>query len=239
MKLESLSVFFPSYNEAENLPILLTQALTILPSVAQKFEIIVVDDGSKDSTKAVVQQFAQKHPEIRLVSHPKNLGYGAALKTGFKAAQYAWVFFTDADLQFNLEEITKFLPFTKEYRAIIGYRQQRAEGLRREINAKLLSLFMGILFRLHVRDIDCAFKLFESKLVKSVELESTGAFTSTELLYKLKKKSINFKQLPVAHLPRLRGNPTGANLKVIIKAGIEAIKLYLKIKFRRLQQHQW
>lgn len=239
MQLKNLSIFFPTYNEEQNIQSQLKHALEVIPTLTKQFELIVVDDGSTDKTADIVKKMMKQHPQIRLVSHPNNRGYGAALKSGFMSAQYSWIFFTDADLQFNLNELHEFIPFTAQYQAILGYRRSRAEGKGRAFNAKLFKLFIDLLFRVHVKDIDCAFKLFDARLIRSIELESNGAFISAELLYKLKKQGTIFKQIPVTHHPRLRGNPTGANIKVIIKAGLEAIKLYLKIKLHRLQAHQW
>lgn len=239
MKLDGLSVFFPSFNEAENIETLIINALKIVPSYAQKFELIIINDGSVDNTISKVENLSKLYPQVKLVNHSTNLGYGAALKSGFKAAKYPWLFFTDADLQFDLKELQKFLPFTQDYQAIIGYRKNRAEGQSRIRNAKLFKLFIDLLFRVHVQDIDCAFKLFDTKLIQSLNLKSNGAFLSAELLYQLKKKGTKFKQIAVHHYRRLRGNPTGANLQVIIKAVLDAMKLYLSIKFHRLRQHQW
>lgn len=238
-KLSSLSVFFPVYNEEENLPHLLEQAERHIPQFADEYELIVVNDGSVDNTRQIAQDLAERNPHIRVVSHPNNLGYGAALRTGFSEAKHDWIFFTDGDLQFDLAELESFLPFTDEYPAIIGYRTTRAEGFARARNAYLFKLFVNLLFRVHVRDIDCAFKLFNREVVAPLKLESSGAFISSELLYKLKKNHVKIKELPVTHYPRLRGNPTGANFKVVVKAGIEAISLYLSIKLKRLKNHQW
>lgn len=238
-KLTSLSVFFPTFNEEENVSHLLEQALKYIPTFADKYELIIVDDGSEDNTKAIAQSLAEKNNHIRVVSHPENLGYGAALKTGIKAAKYEWVFFTDADLQFNFAELKDFLTFTDSYDAIIGFRKSRAEGFGRARNAYLFKLFINLLFRVHVKDIDCAFKLFKTSLMQSITLDSNGAFISAELLYKLKKNHVKFKQLPVTHYPRLRGNPTGAKLNVIFRAGFDALQLYFSIKLGRLKKHQW
>ena len=238
-KLSSLSVFFPAFNEAKNLPTLVEQTFNLLTDIAQKYEVIIVNDGSVDNTVAVVEKLKASHPQLRLISHPKNLGYGAALRTGINHSQYDWVFFSDADLQFDIKELTEFLPYTADHKVIIGYRISRAEGARRHLNALLLKVFIDLLFRLHVKDIDCAFKLFDRKLVQSIKLTSTGAFISSELLYKLKKKQVIFKQLPVSHYQRRFGNPTGANLKVIIKAGLEMLSLYLSIKWSNLKNLTW
>ncbi len=238
-KLSSLSVFFPAFNEEENIPHLLEQALRYIPAFADTYELIIIDDGSQDNTRAIAQSQAETNAHIRVISHSTNLGYGAALKTGFEQAKYEWVFFTDADLQFNFSELESFLEFTDAYSAIIGYRTARAEGFSRARNAYLFKLFINLLFRVHVKDIDCAFKLFKTELIKPLKLQSDGAFISAELLYKLKKNHVKIKQLPVTHYPRLRGNPTGANLKVILKAGIDALSLYFSMKLGRLIQHQW
>jgi glycosyltransferase involved in cell wall biosynthesis len=168
---------------------------------------------------------------LRLVSHKDNLGYGASLRTGFNACRYDWIFYTDGDAQFDMTELTKFIPYTQEYEVILGYRQNRAEGWSRVLNAKLFKLYIDVLFRVGVKDIDCAFKLMRADLIQNLDLFSTGAFICAEYLYKLKKQGVRFKQLPVKHLPRRYGQPTGARPDVIIKALLDAMRLYLKMKF--------
>ncbi len=233
-KLKSLSVFFPCFNEEKNIPFFVDEAINFLPKVADKFEIIIIDDGSSDKTKDVAEDLVKNFPMVKLVSHQENRGYGAALRTGFEVAKYDWIFFTDGDLQFRLNQLANFIPYTQTHHVIIGYRKKRAEGKLRAFNASLFKLYIDLLFRVGVRDIDCAFKLFHRKTLQSLHLESTGAFTSSEILYKLKKRGEKFIQLPVNHSKRKFGSPTGNNIKVIIKAGIEALSLYLKIKIGSL-----
>lgn len=233
-KLTSLSVFFPCFNEEKNIPLFVKEAMEYFPTVAKKFELIIVNDGSFDGTKKVAEGLAKKYKEVRVVSHPENKGYGAALRTGFKKAKYDWIFFTDGDLQFRLNQLTSFIPYTKDHHVIIGFRKNRAEGRVRAFNAWLFKVYVDLLFRVGVKDIDCAFKLFHRKTLQSLHLESTGAFTSSEILYKLKKRGEVFIQLPVTHRKRRHGSPTGNNIKVIIKAGLEALSLYIKIKIGSL-----
>lgn len=234
-KLNSISVFFPCYNEEPNVALFLQSALELLPQVSRKFEIIVINDGSTDGTKKAATNFTKKYPEVRVVSHQRNLGYGAALRSGFKAARYDWVFFTDGDLQFKISQLKKFISYTDNFDIVIGYRRNRADGGIRAFNAYLFKLYIDLLFRVHVKDIDCAFKLMRAKVIKAVKLTSTGAFTSAELLYQLKKEGQQFKQLPVTHMPRRFGTPTGNHPRVIVKAGLEALKLYAQIKWESLR----
>ncbi len=231
-KLSSLSIFFPCFNEAKSIPILIKQADAVANKLAKKYEILVIDDGSQDDTVKVVNNLRSKYANLKLVQHENNKGYGAALQSGFKASQYKWIFFTDGDLQFDISELESFIPFVDDYHVIIGYRRKRAEGTIRAFNARLFKLYIDLLFRVHVKDIDCAFKLFKAETIKSIELFSQGAFISSEFLYKLKKQGVEFKQLPVHHYPRQHGQPTGANLKVIIKGVTDALRLYLKMKFK-------
>jgi len=230
-KLPSISAFFPCLNEEKNIQPLVEQLATILPKVAKKFEIIIIDDGSTDKTPRIAQQLSSDLPYVRTITHPSNRGYGASLHSGFEAAQYDWIFFTDGDLQFDVSELQKFLPHTQKFSVIIGYRIKRAEGNLRAFNAKMFRLFIDTLFRVHVKDIDCACKLSKKNSLYDVFLDSKGAMISAEMLYRLKKKRLPFKQIPVTHYPRKFGKPTGNNPKVVIRAGVEALRLYLHMKF--------
>jgi len=232
-RLSSLSFFAPCYNEEKNVESIIIKALEVLPRVAERYEIIIVNDGSRDKTAELAQNLADIHREVRVVNHPINKGYGAALITGFSSSQYEWVFFTDGDLQFDLNQISDFLPFTDSHKVIIGYRKRRAEGGIRAINARLFKFFVDILFQLHVKDIDCAFKLFKNETLKEITMESYGSFINAEFLYKLKRGGYKFKELPVDHYVRKHGNPTGANLKVIFKAGKELLRSYYRLKLGR------
>lgn len=226
----SLSMFIPCFNEAKNLPFVLDQAIKVLPKVARTFEIIVVDDGSNDKTHQVVKEYQKKNNTIKLATHQHNKGYGAAVRTGIKNSKYDWIFYTDGDGQFDINELVKLVAVCKEGTTVLGYRQKRVEGFKRILMAKLYKLYIDALFRVHVKDIDCAFKLFEAADLKKLDLFSNGAFISAEILYKLKKKKVKFKQLPVTHYPRKHGSASGASLKVILIGLWEPLKLYLRMK---------
>lgn len=225
-KAPALSVFFPAYNEEKNIATTVENTLKILPEIAKNFEIIVVNDGSTDDTEKVVKEVTSKNPKVKLINHQKNLGYGAALKTGFYSAKFPLMTFTDADGQFDFGQIKKFLEKIDDADLVIGYRKKRAEGFTRKLNAEGWRLLNFLLFGLKIKDIDCGFKLVKRQVFDKIpKLTSTGATISAELLVKAKKAGFKILEVSVDHYPRKQGRPTGANLKVIIKALLELFKL--------------
>ncbi len=232
-KLPSLSIFFPAFNEEKNIARALSDALKVAPTISEKFEIIVINDGSKDKTAAVAASIAQLHPQVRVVSQ-RNRGYGGALKRGFKEARYEWIFFTDSDLQFNIAELKKFVAHTRNYQVVLGYRGNRAEGWKRQLIANALKIWNRILlgFPRRIKDIDCAFKLIHRSVVRSIEpLFSDGAMVSTELLLKIHKAKYPYQQVSVTHYNRRHGTPTGNKLNVITKAVQDTFYLQRKLAY--------
>ncbi len=228
-----LSLFFPAFNEEDNIKKSVKQALSVLPKIADKFEIIIVNDGSTDKTLKIAKQLERQYEQVRVVSQ-QNKGYGGALKLGFEMAKYEWIFFTDADLQFNLKEIKKLTKFCSKSQLIIGYRKNRAEGWKRQFLALALKYWNWLLlsFPLSIRDADCAFKLIKRQVIEEISpLMCDGAMISTELLLKAKMTGFEMVQVPVSHYPRKYGNPTGNNLSVIIRAIRETIALQKLLLF--------
>lgn len=226
-KLNSLSVFFPMYNEEKNVEPVVEQCMKVFPSVAKKFEIILVNDGSIDKTKQEGQRMSKKYKQVRVADQP-NMGYGGAVKRGFKEARYEWVFFSDGDLQFDLSEIHKFIKHTKDNDLVIGYRNQRAEGLKRKTIADMLKIWNRMLlgFPVFIKDIDCAFKLIKKDVIENVgELQTDGAMLTTEFLLKAHKLGYNLEQVGVNHYKRQWGSQTGSNVGVIGKAVKETFVL--------------
>ncbi|MEO8272729.1 MAG: glycosyltransferase family 2 protein [Chloroflexota bacterium] len=219
-RLPALSYFFPAHNEAANLAGLVEEALATLPSLAERFEILIVDDGSKDATPALADELAAAHPEVRAVHHPVNMGYGAALRTGFAAAQFDHLAFTDGDRQFKVADIGRLIARLQagSADAVVGYRIQRADPLVRTVYARLYRLANRIFFGLRVRDVDCACKLFRRAALEGVSVESGGAFFSAELLIKLRARGRRIDEVGVPHYPRTAGSPTGAKPQVVFRA---------------------
>ena len=237
-KLSELTIFFPAYNEAGNIEEAVKQALTIAPHVAKKYEILVINDGSKDATKQIVQRLEKKYPSIVRLINQRNKGYGGALKRGFREAKYEWIFFTDSDLQFDLNELQKFISQTSNNNLVLGYRLNRAEGFKRVLLARMLKVWNRILlgFPRKIKDIDCAFKLIHRSIITSTyPLLSDGAMVSTELLLKAHGKGFKYAQIGVRHYQRRIGQPTGSNFKVILRAVIDTFRL--KYQLTRYQMH--
>ena len=228
--LKSLSIIFPAYNEQENIVLAIQEALNFAKKNRINSEIIIVDDGSTDATYEVASQVAKGDERLKIISHKKNQGYGAAVYDGLKAAKGDLIFFTDSDLQFRFAELKKFLKEIEVYDAVIGYRVKRSEGLARKFNAWGWRMVARAMLSLSVRDVDCAFKLFRRDVIKNIEVKSRGATFSAELLYRIKKKGYKIKELSVSHFPRRRGSPTGARLDVIARAFKEIWTLYLRDK---------
>lgn len=231
--IKELSTFLPCYNEAENLGKTVNNVLKNLERVAEKYELIIVNDGSKDDTLEVAKELAAKNKNIKIVNHPANRGYGAAFKSGLYAAKYAWVSFIDSDGQFDFSEIDQFINTQAKTGAdlVIGYYRRRQVPFFRKLNSFAWQTVVFLLFGLRVRDIDCGFKLINKKVVDSIaKLESErGAFISSEFLIKAKKKGYRIVEIPVTHYPRLKGEGTGAKLNVIIKSFVDLFRLWKKL----------
>ncbi|HET7181617.1 MAG TPA: glycosyltransferase family 2 protein [Candidatus Limnocylindrales bacterium] len=219
-RLAELSYFFPAHNEAANLRGLVEEALETLPSLADRFEILIVDDGSKDETPAIADELAAAHPEVRAVHHAVNQGYGAALRTGFSSARYEHLAFTDGDRQFKVVDLGRLIDRLEAGTAdaVVGYRIKRADPLVRTLYAKAYRLANRIFFGLKVRDVDCACKLFTRRALEGVSVESGGAFFSAELLIKLTARGRRIDEVGVPHYPRTAGSPTGAKPQVVFRA---------------------
>lgn len=227
-----ISVFFPAYNEEANLEPLVTHTAEVLQRLAARWEIIIVDDGSRDRTPEVAQRLANTIPGVRHIRHEKNRGYGGAVKTGLKNARYEWIFFTDGDGQFDTAELELLLPAAERADMIAGYRLNRRDSLLRKLNAWAWGTLVRTLFGLHgkVRDIDCAFKLFRRRVVDEYEFQAEGAMISTELLARAAKAGYRFQEVGVHHFPRRAGTPTGASPKVILRAFRELFRLYGRLR---------
>ena len=228
-----LSYFFPAHNEAGNVEPLVAEALEALPAIAEAFEIIIVDDGSRDATADLANSLAAAHPGIvRAIHHTTNLGYGAALRSGFGAARFDLIAFTDGDRQFrvaDLARLTARLVAADAPAVVAGFRIRRADPFVRTLYASLYRIANRIFFGLRVRDVDCACKLFQRSALEDVRVESDGAFFSAELLIKLQASGRDVAEVGVPHHPRTAGSPTGAKPSVVFRAMRDFWSLRLRL----------
>jgi len=227
---QSISVVFPAYNEEENIGITVQQALDCLESIFQDWEVIVVDDGSRDKTSAVINELAKKEARLTIVRHPGNRGYGAALRSGIRKARKELIFFCDSDLQFRLNELLFLLIWIEQYDIVVGYRVQRKDPFYRKLNALGWKTLVRVLLGLKVRDIDCAFKLFRRTVFKEIKIDAVGAMVNTDILVQAVRMGFRIKEVPISHFPRLNGKQTGSRLRVIWKAFKELFYLYRKLR---------
>ncbi len=221
----SITIFFPCYNEEQNVARVAGEALQTARQISDDFEIIIVDDGSKDRTGEIADRLAEQNPEIRVIHHEVNKGYGAALQSGFKNALKELVFYTDGDGQFKIEEIKKLLPMIEKYDIVSGFRIKRQDTLMRKVNAYLWGTLVNALFKIKVSDVDSAFKLYRRKIFDEITLSSQGALIDTEILAKAMVKGYTITEVGVNHHPRIAGKQTGAKLSVIYRAFRELFKL--------------
>ncbi len=235
-KLSELSIFFPFWNEEKNISQIIMNAVEVMPTVAEKFEILIIDDGSKDKTLSIAEDLVAKYPFIRIISHNTNRGYGAAIKSGLENAKYNYIVFTDGDLQFDLHEVSKFVDCIEKADMVIGYRRRRKDKkiVKRLLLMNLLKIWDFVLFGFHFKDIDCGFKMFTRHSLEVIgPLRSEGAMITTEILAKAKKKRLKIIQVGVEHFPRVYGEQTGANIFVVVRAVLESLTLFMDIKNRR------
>jgi glycosyltransferase involved in cell wall biosynthesis len=216
-----VSAVMPAFNEQANLEQSVGRTADALAAHARTFEIVVVDDGSRDDTPALLERLKTTHPNLRVVRHPVNRGYGAAVRSGFDAARLPWVFLMDADNQFDPGEVALLLDRAAQADIVAGYRRHRRDPLPRRLNAWAFFTLVRLLFGRLVRDVNCAFKLIRRDLLAQMDLHAEGALINTELLVLARQLHARVVEVPVHHYPRRSGKQTGANLRVVLRAFAE------------------
>jgi glycosyltransferase involved in cell wall biosynthesis len=225
-----LSLVFPVFDEEPNVGLLLDRALALAPRLATSFEIVVVDDGSRDGSLREIEARRRVEHRIRLLRHASNRGYGAALRAGLREARGELVFFSDADLQFDLEQLATLLAHTHEFDVVAGYREPRRDPWPRLALARIWGALARGLFGLRVRDIDCAFKVFHRRVLEAIPIASLGACVNTEILVRARQAGFRIHQVAVNHRRRRAGRQTGARPRVILRALMELAALYLEMR---------
>jgi glycosyltransferase involved in cell wall biosynthesis len=214
----SLTVFFPAYYDEKNIDKVVTKAVEVVESLHLKdYEILIIEDGSPDKTGEVADALAIQFPKVRVIHHPKNLGYGATLRDGFLNAKMDYVFYTDGDNQFDLNELKKFVALIPFSDIVVGYRKEKQYSLYRKFTSLCYNYLLRLIFDIHYWDIDCAFKLFKADLFKKIEIKSIDAFIDAEIMLKAEQLGYTVTEIGVKHLPRVDGISTGARPSVIFR----------------------
>lgn len=227
----SLSVFFPAYYDEKNIGKVVESAVRVLDELKLKdYEITIIEDGSPDKTGEAADELALRFEKVKVIHHKKNMGYGATLKEGFLTAGLDYVFYTDGDNQFDLDELKKFVALIPYSDIIVGYRKQKQYSLYRKFTSLCYNYFLRLLFDIHYWDIDCAFKIFPTRLFKEIQIESVDAFIDAEIMLEAARLGYTTTEVGVLHLPRVDGISTGARPSVIFKTIGEVLNYRKKYK---------
>ncbi len=233
VRLSGLSVFLPAHNEESNIEEVVRGFCTELPRLTNDYEVIVVDDGSRDRTGEIADRLAAADRHVKVVHHPVNRRYGGAVISGIRASTKPFVLLCDGDGQFDPADIALLAAQMPTCDVAVGRRVQRADRFVRRLNGKAWTMLVRLLFGLKVRDIDCGFKLFRREAIDGIELHSQGALISTELLARIAGRGARIREVDVHHLPRLGGESSGANLRVILYAFWELFALFRQLRAAR------
>lgn len=225
-----LSLVLPAYNEAENIEAVVDRVLVVLPQVVRDFEIVVVNDGSADDSGAIIDRLGAEHPRVKPVHNLTNQGYGGALRSGFAATDGDLVMFMDADRQFDISDIAALLPYVGHYDIVAGYRIKRSDPAYRKLFKAIFELNVWTLFGIRIRDVDCAFKIYDGDLLRSLDLTMRGALINTEMLALSKRRGARIVQVGVHHYPRQAGKSSGGSPRVIFRAMGETLRLRWRLQ---------
>ena len=227
----SISVFFPAYNDAPSIPKLVADAFAVLPVLTEDFEVIVINDGSRDNTGEVLAQLERQYaPRMRVVTHPKNMGYGGALRTGFEAATKDLVFYTDGDGQYDVKELPKLLDrMAPDVGLVNGFKLERNDPQHRILIGNAYNRFARFLFRVKIRDIDCDFRLIRRSLLRQLRLISTSGTICVELVRKIELTPWRVEEVGVRHYARLHGRSQFFRVRSLLGTLYQLTRLYVQV----------
>ena len=226
----SISAFFPAFNDAENLRVQIPRTFETLQRLTRDFEVIVVDDGSTDTTSAVLDSFLKQYPNLRVVRHPRNLGYGAALQSGFRHAVKELIFYTDGDCQYDVRELEKLLEkMSTDVDAVTGFKINRADAAHRAVVGRVYHGLVKILFRLRIRDVDCDFRVIRRKVMETIALTSRTGAVCVDLMCQIERSGYRVVEVPVNHYPRLHGQSQFFRVGPVARTMLDIVRLWVHL----------
>ena len=230
-----LSMFFPAYNDAGTIGSLVIQAVQVAGRLTDDFEVIVVNDGSSDATGQIADELARSYPQVRVIHHAANRGYGGALRTGFATATKDLVAYTDGDAQYNPAELpVLWHALSEQADMVTGYKISRSDPLHRIVIGRMYHLTVKLLFRLRVRDVDCDFRLLRREIFDRVTLERDTGVICLEMMRKFQDAGVRVVEVPVHHYHRTHGRSQFFNFRRVFWTGVDVLKLWIQlVVFRR------
>jgi glycosyltransferase involved in cell wall biosynthesis len=231
LRFPSLSVFFPAYNDAPSLPGLIAKTFAVLEERVASYEVIVINDGSRDRTAEVLEELRKQYaPYLRVVTHEKNRGYGGALRSGFETATKDWVFYTDGDGQYDPGELPRLIDLVRPDTGLVnGYKLERHDPAHRIWIGSTYNFCARLLFRIRIRDIDCDYRLIRRNLLERILLTSTSGTICVELVRKIELTGCGVAETGVHHYPRLHGTSQFFRVKSLLKTLIELVRLWVRV----------
>lgn len=231
---ESLTIFFPCYNDAGTIGSLVAGAHVVGTRSGRDFEILVIDDGSTDNSREILDSLKERYPELRTVYHEANRGYGGALRSGFENARKELVFYTDGDGQYDVLELARLLPVMQEGVDVVnGYKIDRSDPWHRIVIGKVYLVLMRVLFRFRVRDVDCDFRLIRRRALETLTLKHSTGVICLELVRKLELAGYRFVDYPVHHYHRTHGRSQFFNFRRLLATGVNIFRLWWQLHVRR------
>lgn len=229
-----ISVFFPAFNDAGSIVPLVTDALAVLQTLTDDYEVIVVNDGSTDATPALLDNLARRSQHVRVIHHERNAGYGAALRTGFSHARKELIFYTDGDGQYDVRRLADLLPLmTGGVDVVNGYKIKRSDKSHRVLIGSVYNRVARLFFRLPVRDVDCDFRLVRRSAIQKIELVSSSGVICVELVRKLHTSGCRFAEVAVPHYPRVHGQSQFFTPRRVARTAVDFFALWMKLVLLR------
>jgi glycosyltransferase involved in cell wall biosynthesis len=230
----SISAFFPAFNDEGTIAEMVRDVLAVLPTLADDYEVLVIDDGSTDRTATVLDELARGLPCLRVIHHHENRGYGAALASGFRDARKDLVFYTDGDAQYDVRELARLTPLMTDGVAVVnGYKLRRADAPHRVVLGEVYKRLARGLFRLPIRDVDCDFRLLRRAAIQQIELGSTSGVVCTEMIYKLRRAGCRFAEVEVHHYPRRHGRSQFFTARRVARTAFDFFVLWVRLVLLR------